>query len=260
MSCGRVFIVDDNANNLTLLARLLEDAGYEVRASNSGRRALQMARREPPEIVLLDIEMPAMDGYEVCRQLKADDAMRAIPVIFLSALDDVVDKVRGFEAGAVDYVTKPFEPAEVLARVATHLELFRLRRELELRNAELVEAHRRTDRVFSALAEALPGAVLDEKYRLDARIGSGGFGVVFRATHLDLDRPVAVKVFRPIPGNDSPEGLERFRREGLTASRVNHPSAVESTTSGSRRRASPTSSWSCCVASRSPTRCARGAY
>jgi CheY-like chemotaxis protein len=234
MTLGRVLIVDDNANNLNLLAHVLEGAGYEVRASNTGRRALQMAQREPPEIVLLDVEMPEMDGYEVCRELKVGDETRPIPVIFLSALDDVDDKVKGFEAGAVDYITKPFQPAEVLARVATQLELFRLRRELELRNrelaernAELVEAHRRTDRVFSALAEALPGAVLDEKYRLDARIGSGGFGVVFRGTHLDLDRPVAVKVFRPVAGNDSPEGLERFRREGLATSRVAHPNAVE---------------------------------
>jgi serine/threonine protein kinase len=90
-----------------------------------------------------------------------------------------------------------------------------------------VEAHERTNRVFSALTETLPGKVLDDKYRLDLKIGTGGFGVVYRATHLTLERAVAVKVFRPTPGNDSPDALERFRREGVAASKFVHPNAVE---------------------------------
>src|SRR5688572_30040287 len=123
MSAGQIFIVDDNANNLALLSGILQDAGYEVRAANSGRRALQMAERQPPELILLDISMPEIDGYEVCRRLKQDPALAPVPVIFVSALDDVFDKVKAFEAGGVDYVPKPFQAAEVLARVSAQLRL-----------------------------------------------------------------------------------------------------------------------------------------
>jgi PleD family two-component response regulator len=131
MSSGDVFIVDDTPANLDLLAAILRDSGYDVRVANSGRRALRVVSAHPPDLVMLDIQMPEMDGYEVCRQLKADPATSAIPVIFISALDDVFDKVRAFRAGGVDYVAKPFQAEEVLARVETQLELVRLRRELE---------------------------------------------------------------------------------------------------------------------------------
>src|SRR5215203_5762992 len=96
MSQGEIVIVDDNPTNLTLLAGILEDAGYTVRATNSGRRVQKLVAAEPPELVMLDIQMPELDGYEVCRRLKADDATRSIPVIFISALDGVFDKVEAF--------------------------------------------------------------------------------------------------------------------------------------------------------------------
>jgi len=161
--------------------------------------------------------------------------------LFLSALDEVGDKLQAFRAGGVDYVTKPFQVEEVLARVDTQVRLSRLQRALERRerelaqqngelarrNAELIQAQRRTDLVFSTLAEVLPGRVLDGKYKLDRRIGRGGYGAVFRATHTSLGRDVAVKVFRPSLGNDSPAGLERFRREGATACRLDHPNVVQ---------------------------------
>ena len=234
MSKGDIVIVDDNPNNLALLAGILRENGYQARIAKSGARALEMIAFQAPELVLLDIEMPEMDGYEVCRRLKANQSLQAFPVIFISALGETGDKVKGFEVGCVDYVTKPFQDEEVLARVATQLEIYRLRRDLERRNAELArrnaelsEAHERTNRVFSALTETLPGKILDNKYRLDMKIGTGGFGVVYRATHLTLERAVAVKVFRPTPGNDSPDALERFRREGVAASKFIHPNAVE---------------------------------
>ncbi len=104
--------------------------------------------------------------------------------------------------------------------------------ELARKNDELVKSQQQANRIFSALAEALPGTVLDDKYRLDFRIGSGGFGVVFRGTHVRLNRPIAIKVFRPQPGNDSPEALERFQREGMSACRINHPNAVNVIDSG----------------------------
>lgn len=108
-----------------------------------------------------------------------------------------------------------------------HLDTERKNRELESKNQELLASQQRADRIFSALAQALPGTILDGKYRLDSQIGAGGFGVVFRGTHLGLDRPIAIKVFKPIHGNDSADAVERFRREGVSASRLNHPNAVQ---------------------------------
>lgn len=112
------------------------------------------------------------------------------------------------------------------------LELDKKNNELSEKNLELIASQQRADRIFSALAEALPGTVLDEKYRLDEKIGSGGFGAVFKATHLGLNSLVAVKIFRPLQGNDSPEALERFLREGISACRVNHPNSVTVLDSG----------------------------
>jgi DNA-binding response OmpR family regulator len=105
MSKGDIFIVDDNPNNLNLLFGLLRDAGYQVRVAGNGRRAIDTIVAFPPELVLLDIQMPDIDGYEVCRQIKESPAARDVPVIFLSALDDVVDKVHAFDVGGVDFVT-----------------------------------------------------------------------------------------------------------------------------------------------------------
>jgi CheY-like chemotaxis protein len=239
MSTGTVLIVDDSPDNLNLLAGILREHDYDVCMASNGRRALSTARLERPELIMLDIQMPEIDGYEVCRQLKADAATSDIPVIFISALDDVFDKVRAFKAGGVDYVTKPFHAEEVLARVESQLQIFRLRRELERRNEELtrknqelVQSQQRVEIVFSALSDLLPGTDLDDRYRLEEKIGTGGFGAVYRAMHLDLDRPVAVKVFRPARGNDTRGSLERFRREGVSACRVNHPNAVAVLDSG----------------------------
>src|SRR4051812_5078563 len=129
MATGDVFIVDDNPHNLALLSKILGSAGYRVRAANRGRRALEMIQALPPDLVMLDVMMPEMDGYEVCQRLKADPATREIPVMFISALSEAMDKLRGFAEGAVDYVTKPFDAAEVLARVDTQLRLYRLQRD-----------------------------------------------------------------------------------------------------------------------------------
>ena len=120
-----VLVVDDTIENLRLLSNLLGEQGYEVRAVTNGRHALQAAEHDPPDLVLLDITMPDMDGYEVCRRLKATDRCKDVPVIFITALTDTADKVLAFDAGGVDCVTKPFQFAEVLARVKTHLALRR---------------------------------------------------------------------------------------------------------------------------------------
>ena len=137
MTAADVFVVDDNPNNLDLLVGILREHGYGVRMANDGRRALAVVRSHRPELILLDIKMADMDGYEVCRELKVDPATRDIPVIFISALDDVFDKVKGFNTGGVDYITKPFQAEEVVARVENQLQISRLRRELEARERDL---------------------------------------------------------------------------------------------------------------------------
>ena len=126
-----VIIVDDTPANLQLLTGMLKERGYKVRPVPSGKLALQAAKNDPPDLILLDIMMPEMDGYEVCERLKADDKLKEISVIFISALNETMDKVRAFSVGGVDYVTKPFQFEEVNARVSTHLELQRQRRKLK---------------------------------------------------------------------------------------------------------------------------------
>jgi len=133
----RILVVDDNAVNLRILCRTLEDNGYDPLVAKNGETALSIVRKGGPELILLDIMMPGIDGYEVCRQLKEDPATRDIPVIFLSALSETKDKIRGLDLGAVDYISKPFQPHEVIARVNTHLTVYRLRQELQAQKDEL---------------------------------------------------------------------------------------------------------------------------
>ena len=142
---ANLLIVDDAPANLELLAGLLRRAGFRVRPVPSGELALQAARHELPDLILLDINMPGMNGYEVCVRLKADSALQAVPVIFLSALDDVLDKVKAFSVGGVDYVSKPFQFEEVEARVRTHLALRRQECQLQESLAQLKELETQRD-------------------------------------------------------------------------------------------------------------------
>jgi signal transduction histidine kinase len=128
---GNILIIDDTVNNLHLLSSMLEEKGYEVRCANSGKLALKSIKIEHPDLILLDINMPYMNGYEICEKLKMDDETNYIPVIFLSALSESIDKVKAFEIGGVDYITKPFQVAEVLARIENQLKLRRMQRKLE---------------------------------------------------------------------------------------------------------------------------------
>mgnify|MGYP001250926349 CR=1 FL=1 len=130
-SQGDILIVDDTPANLTLLAGMLKDRGHRVRPVPSGRLALKAVESQPPDLILLDINMPEMNGFEVCGRLKADRKTADIPVIFISALTETLDKVKAFSCGGVDYVTKPFQFEEVEARVETHLELRRYEKSLE---------------------------------------------------------------------------------------------------------------------------------
>ncbi|MGI6655980.1 MAG: adenylate/guanylate cyclase domain-containing protein [Desulfobulbus sp.] len=138
MDCGNsILIVEDSPVNRRLLARLLTGEGYAVTEACHGKEALKLLENERPDLILLDILMPEMDGLELCRRLKAHPELCDIPVIFISSLGETADKVKGFEAGGVDYIPKPFHDAEVLARISTHLKLCRLQRQLAEKNRQL---------------------------------------------------------------------------------------------------------------------------
>ena len=121
-----ILIIDDEPHNLKVIVHDLNTMGFETLVALDGRDGLDMTQRQHPDLILLDVMMPGWDGFQVCRAIKADPAIRDIPVLFLSALSDISDKLRGFEAGGVDYITKPFQPREVLARVSSHLRTARL--------------------------------------------------------------------------------------------------------------------------------------
>ena len=132
-----ILLVDDNPTNLQVLFQTLEGVGCKLLIAKNGEMALSIAGKALPDLILLDIMMPDIDGYEVCRQLKTNRATSGIPVIFLSALGDTEDKVKGLQLGAVDYITKPFQPDEVIARVNTHLTIHRLKRVVESQKDQL---------------------------------------------------------------------------------------------------------------------------
>jgi len=129
-----IMIVDDTPANLQVLAGMLKDGGYKVRPVPSGKLAINAAENDPPDLILLDIMMPEMDGYDVCRKLKSTEKLKNIPVIFISAMNDTPDKVKALGVGGVDYITKPFQFAEVRARVETHLKIRKLQLELQEHN------------------------------------------------------------------------------------------------------------------------------
>ncbi|MEI6561930.1 MAG: hybrid sensor histidine kinase/response regulator [Verrucomicrobiota bacterium] len=166
-----ILVVDDTPANLELLTEMLKTYGYKVRPVTGGVQALQAAKSAPPDLILLDINMPEMNGYEVCKRLKADDSLKGIPVLFISALADTADKVTAFQCGGLDYITKPFWTDEVLARVKTHLHLRQLQLEVEGNNARLEETVRiRTREITEArdqLAEANERLAILDKAKSD---------------------------------------------------------------------------------------------
>jgi PleD family two-component response regulator len=135
-----VLIVDDNAKNVQVLGTILMDAKYRVAVAHRGQLVFDLMPKVKPDLILLDIMMPEMDGYEVCRRLKADPTTAEVPIIFLTAKTETDDIVLGFELGAADYVTKPFRAKEMLARVQTHIALTQLQQNLKKKNQELEEA------------------------------------------------------------------------------------------------------------------------
>ena len=172
-SAATVLVVDDTPANLEVLVSALSHAQFGVLVATNGSEALERARREEVDLILLDVMMPGIDGFETCARLKRDPGTRDIPVIFMTALTDTADKVKGFAAGAVDYVTKPIRHEEVLARVETHLALRRLQRELEEGNRRLsaeVEERRKAQAALGELNESLERRVAERTAELEAAL------------------------------------------------------------------------------------------
>jgi two-component system, cell cycle response regulator len=164
-----LLVVDDTAANLQLLTSLLREQGYKVRAALDGPLALEAVAQSPPDLILLDIKMPGMDGFEVCAELKRQSGSRDIPIIFISAQDDPQDKVRAFEAGGMDYITKPFQEAEVLVRVRTHLNLVQATRALR-------EREELSSSLLESTAEGILGVDIEGKAIFVNPAAAGLFG------------------------------------------------------------------------------------
>ncbi len=155
-SNGNILIVDDTPDNLRLLSKILTAEGYKVRKVMDGQWAIQAAVLSPPDLILLDVVMPGMNGYDVCRKLKANERTCDIPVIFLSVNDEALDKVQAFRAGGVDYVTKPFEPAEVLVRVEAQLKLYQAKKQMQLENSQLQAKNQQLQQEIIDRTQTLP--------------------------------------------------------------------------------------------------------
>ncbi len=160
---GSLLIVDDDPLNVELLIDKIGVRNYQITTASSGRQCLRSLRQETPDLILLDIMMPEMNGYEVCREIKSNPVTANIPVLFMSALDGSDDKVKGFEAGAVDYITKPFDEHEVLARIETHLCLKSAREALENQNQQLDEQVSARTRELVKSNELLRVEIADRK-------------------------------------------------------------------------------------------------
>ncbi|MEG4205398.1 EAL domain-containing protein [Microcoleus sp. Pol7_A1] len=201
---GNILIVDDLPENLRLLRDTLSEHGYKVRSATTGTMALRAAQSPATELILLDIKLPDMDGYEVCRQLKSEARTADIPVVFLSALNDTFNKVQGLAAGGVDYIAKPFQVEEVLARVETHLTIQRLRKSLQEQNLRLlkeIEEHQR-----------LENALFAEKELAQVTLQSIGDGVI------TTDAQGNIRYFNPVA--ERLTGWTSEETEGMPLSEV----------------------------------------
>ena len=192
-----ILAIDDTPENLALLSQMLSAKNYKVRSVTKGSTAIRGAKAVPPDLILLDVKMPEMNGYEVCQQLKADDRTKNIPIIFISALGDIFDKVKAFQVGGVDYITKPFQVEEVLARLDTHLTIRNLQLKLEAQNnqlqQEIAEKNAAEDK-FTKAFRACPNPIAIAAYETgqvlevnNSFLQMSGYDAA-EVTHQNLDR------------------------------------------------------------------------
>ncbi|HLO47759.1 MAG TPA: response regulator [Kamptonema sp.] len=170
---GTILIVDDNSANLGVLSDTLSQSGFEVRVAKSGKMALERVKYALPDLILLDVMMPEIDGFETCRRLQADPETKQVPIIFMTALSDTANKVEGFQLGAVDYITKPFQQEEVLARVKLHLKLHVLAEELEDKNTLLEHKVAEVSQAYDDLKSMQSKLIQSEKMSSLGQMAAG---------------------------------------------------------------------------------------
>ena len=154
MTSETILIVDDQLPNLKVLTTMLKGKNYKVRKTVDGESAIEAVQIEPPDLILLDIKMPEMDGYEVCQRLKSDDKTKDVPIIFISALSEVFDKVKAFEVGGIDYITKPFQEEEVLARINSQLTIKKQQKLLEQDKKLLIQKQKKLEQEIKLRKES----------------------------------------------------------------------------------------------------------
>lgn len=216
---ANILVVDDTIANLRLLVNLLVERGYKVRPASNGSMALAAARTEPPDLILLDIVMPQMNGYEVCEHLKADQLTCEIPIIFISAINEVLDKVKALSIGGVDYITKPFQVEEVIARVETHLSIRNLQINLQEKNEELLTTLQQLKITQEQLVEsekmaALGNLVAGVAHEINTPIGIG----VTAASVLNEDATEFFNTYKS--GKTKRAELEKFLDTALESSQM----------------------------------------
>jgi CheY-like chemotaxis protein len=204
-----IFIIDDNINNLHLLENILTEKGYKVRLAHKGSYALRAIHLLPPTLILLDISMPEMDGFQVCEALKKDSKTLKIPVIFISALDNILDKIKAFRMGGVDYITKPFQAEEVLIRIETQLRLHRLQQKeanyLQEKNQQeekfkffypfFEKMYQKNQSLLQSFSQILPDTFLEKRYRLTHCCGIGFSSLVYDAWDQEKQEELTLKLF-----------------------------------------------------------------
>jgi DNA-binding response OmpR family regulator len=219
---ARILIADDDLAMLYLLRDYLKKLGYEVFTAQNGRELLDKAQQKKPDLIILDVTMPEINGLDACRQLKNDDATREIAIIFLSASDETATKIHAFSVGASDFLGKPFSPRELEARIAATLRSKQFK-EVKGQTAKRLRSSSRKD----TDPYRLTGSVIADKYELVEYAGVGGMGVVYRATDLNDESTIAIKILKPDVANKHPEYVELFEEEVKTAQRLNHPHIVK---------------------------------
>ncbi len=198
----KVLIVDDDSASRLVLVDVVREWGYDVKEVSNGEDAIASVKSDPPDLILLDILMPGMDGYEVCRLLKKDSEISKIPILFLTAMDEVNNKTKGFEIGAVDYITKPFEILEVKARIETHLNLRKARQDLEEQNLNLEKRVSERTKEIQQLNAELKQSLLDSVRTLasllegfDSFLGGHSKRVTFYAMELGRELKMSEEEF-----------------------------------------------------------------
>ena len=203
-----ILVVDDNPVTRVLCSRVLAREGYRVLVAEDGIEALRLVKEDKVDLVLLDVMMPGLDGFDVLVALRKVFPSDTLRVLMVTAKDKSQEVVRAFELGADDYILKPLDIPVMLVRIQAQLRARPKRREMDTSSLQVA-----------------PGAVLEGKYRLESPIGQGSFGAVYRATHLALERAVAIKVFHH--GLKTGAETSRFQHEAISACRVDHPNAVK---------------------------------